>query len=90
MWIWVEPRKSYSRVIIFLTKGALPESYFQDIHRSIAAYAKEQKHVYGKKEEIQCQRGIITPRFIEMYTMLGDEEERIRDIFTILSKEGGK
>lgn len=90
MWIWVEPRKSYSRVIIFLTKGSIPEAYFQDIHKSIADYAKAQKHRYGKKEEIQCQRGTITPRFIEMFTMLGDEQERIRDIFEILSKEGGQ
>ncbi len=84
MWIWVEPRKFYSRIIIFITKGAITEEYFTPIHSAITKYAKEQRKKHGYKEEIQCQRGVITPRFIEMFTMLGDEQQMVNEILEIL------
>ena len=89
MWIWVELRKYYSRIIMFITKGAIPEEYFTLIHSAITKYAKEQREKYGYKEEIQCQRGTITPRFIEMFTMLGDEQHMVDEILKILSSKGG-
>ena len=89
MWIWVEPRKYYSRIIMFITKGAIPEEYYPSIHSAIVKYAKEQRKKHGYKEEIQCQRGTITPRFIEMFTMLGDEQQMIDEISEILSSKGG-
>lgn len=90
MWIWVEPRKYYSRIIMFVTKGIIPEEYFTPIHSAIVKYAKEQRRKHGYKEEIQCQRGVITPRFIEMFTMLGDEQQMVDEILKILSSKGEK
>ena len=90
MWIWVEPRKYYSRIIMFITKGAIPEEYFTLIHSAIVKYAKKQREKHSYKEEIQCQRGVITPRFIEMFTMLGDEQQMVDEILNILSSKGKK
>ena len=90
MWIWVEPRKYYSRIIMSITKGAIPEEYFTPIHSAIVKYAKEQRKKHGYKEEIQCQRGVITPRFIEIFTMLGDEQHMVDEILKILSSKGEK
>jgi len=90
MWIWVEPRKYYSRIIMFVTKGAIPEEYYPSIHSAIVKYAKEQRKKHGYKEEIQCQRGVITPRFIEIFTMLGDEQQMVDEILKILSSKGEK
>ena len=53
-------------------------------------YAKEQRKKHGYKEEIQCQRGVITPRFIEIFTMLGDEQQMVDEILKILSSKGEK
>ena len=90
MWIWVEPRKYYSRIIMFITKGAIPEEYYISIHSAITKYAKEQRKMHGYKEEIQCQRRVITPRFIEMFTMLGDEQQIVDEILNILSSKSEK
>jgi len=75
---------------MFITKGAIPEEYYTSIHSAITKYAKEQRKKHGYKEEIQCQRGVITPRFIEMFTMLGDEQQMIDEILKILSSKGEK
>lgn len=87
--IWVEPGRVYSRILIIMTRGSIPEEYFRDIHKCIVDYAKEQRKKHGHKEEIQCQRGTITPYFLEMYVMKGDEQERINKILEILTHNPG-
>ena len=55
---------------------SIPEEYSTPVHSAIVKYAKEQRKKHGYKEEIQCQPGVITPRFIEMFTILSQQAER--------------
>ena len=85
IFIWVERREKYSRLLFIMPKGAVRPETSKALLENTSEYAREVEKKYGKAERTQCQRGTIIPNFLELFCMNGDEKRRIDSIMNVLS-----
>jgi len=90
IFIWVERREKYSRLLFIIRKGMITPDYSKPLLEATNEYAKEIRKKYGRTAYTQCQRGTITPHFLEFFCMNGDERKRIDSIMKVLSEKASK